>query len=332
MAMVRRRTAWAWTRELLVSWVTLVALLCLVVGIAFVVLARGRGSYWSSVWINIGTTLFLAIPLVLLERLLETRIRELRRFAEESIEDVRSDVEGVRQEVNEARMQIAGLGQATARRIADARAADAGLVQALREDVSQRNTWHALRRADELEALDVRGVRVRLPKANLRVRFKAVADTGAVLLGIESPEGDQLVETEYWAADELAEQVVARLAEALQRAGSYPGDESFDAAAIFERLAETLETVLSLRSGGQQAARLGPVVELANRWAITSDGLERIGRERRVVEATLLRSSSDQASVKRSTRGARADFVEAAVEYHRGEHRRAAAKRLRPGG
>lgn len=320
------------TRQLLGGWVKWVFILVVALSVAALALAavlEENHDYWSSFLLEIGAALLLAIPLILIGGLLEARIADARRLAEEGIEEVRSEVAGVRQDVSDARMQIAELGRVTAQRIADVRAADSELVKELREDVSQRNAWAALRRAEELGALDSRGVRVRLPRSSSRVRFKAdetAGDGTSIELGVETPAGDLLVEAQDWAPDEPAEDALTRVAESLQRAGRYPGDVSFDAGAIFERLTDTLERVLSLRSGGRKGAPIGPVVELAGGWAITSLGLEHLSDARKNVKAALLRSSSDEASVKGSVDE---EIFEVAADYHRGEQRREAEERLR---
>src|SRR5262249_44071232 len=159
--------------------------------------------------------------------------------------------------------------------IAAQRVTDADAVEDLRGDVSVENTLRLLRRARNLDAIDARGVRVRLPSAPLWLRFadlpgkESAGHANVVFLSSEGRDGDPLVESEPWSPGERVEQPLARLAEALQRAGKYPGDETFDAAFIFRRLSDTFETALSLRTGGRKGANIGPVVELAADLAVT---------------------------------------------------------------
>jgi hypothetical protein len=308
-------------------------------GASLVIVGGFTAGYESQVLLEIGSALFLAVPLVLVERLMEGRIRALRQAAEKSIENVRTEVEGVRADVQDARVQIDALGRATAERIAALRSADADAVQALRDDVTEANTWHVMRRAQALGSIDEHGVRVKMPGSDLRVRFRAEppgpgADgRGIVGLSVEQSDGDRLAGPDEWTPAEPAQDALTRLAEALQQVGIYPGDTSFDATAIFDQLADTLDAVVALRNGSRQGARLGPAIEIAGRWALTSRGLEDLDDGARAVLADPLLNDPDRA--RRELLGETdaadehfSDAFEAAVAYHSGQHRRAARERV----
>ena len=281
--------------------------------------------YLASALLDIGVALLLAVPLLFVERLVEFRIGQLAAAAEQSIDSVRNEIEHVRRDVRHTRIEIDRLGQATADRIAAARAADADGVQALRDDPSAENTRRLIRRAAELSAIDARGARVRLPFAPLWIRFAAGAES-VVAVSVEDRDGELLAGEEEWSPAEGAEQALARLAEGLQRVDRYPGDRAFDTTSVFKDLADTLGTVLALRTGGREGARLGPVVELAGEWAITADGLEHLEDDNRAltVEHLLPDPEAAQAALE-----AEAEVLATAVAYHRGEARRA-ARRLVP--
>jgi hypothetical protein len=334
------------TRELLdrlgvVKWI----MLALVIGGAAMVFWGSReDSYFAAALLEIGAALFLGIPLLLLERVMNTRMSEVQRAAkaaQESIHSVETKVQTVQQDVKEARTAIDELGRATAERISAARAEDSRAIQALRHDPSETNVWGLLNRAQDLEALDPLGVRVSLPGTPFRVRFGALPPDPAarraavVRLAVETPDGDELAADEEWSAAEPAADALTRLARELQRAGKYPGDARFDATLLFERLASTLETVLALRTGGRRGAQLGAVVELIGEWALTVQGLEHVDDDRRDVSADKLRTSPAAARAELDAGdgadgdGAFAEAFETAVAYHRGQHRRAAEARLR---
>ena len=81
--------------------------------------------YAGSVMLEIGATLFLAIPLVLLEDILEN----VSRRQQETVKSLRSDLHQVTREVKEARSQIEELGRATKERISAERDADVDAIE-----------------------------------------------------------------------------------------------------------------------------------------------------------------------------------------------------------
>jgi hypothetical protein len=98
-----------------------------------------------------------------------------------------------------------------------------------------------------------------------------------------------------WSPEEPAAEPFIRLAEALQRAGAYPGDDRFDATGILASLAHVLRRAIELRTarGGNREAR--PVVEIVNRdWAVTQFGLDALTLEL-WVSADELTQNSDAA-------------------------------------
>jgi hypothetical protein len=308
-------------------------------GATLIAVGSFADGYESSLMLEVGSALFLAIPLVLVEDVLEA----VNRRQAETEASLRKDLRGVKRDVQEARTRIEVLGEATADRIAATRASDSAAVRAFRDDASELNAWRLLRRAQDLAALDPRGARVRLPGSTLRARFRAErssvddGDVGLVLMAVEDADGERLAGTEAWSYEESADEALSRLADELQSAGRYPGDASFDAEAIFNGLADTVGTVVALRTGGIDGAHLAPVIELEGDWALTVDGLAHIGDDRRRVPARLLLSDRDQARATLSgadeiaSPGDRYESaIETALSYHSGEDRRAARSRLEP--
>ena len=308
-------------------------------GVTLIVVGAGTGGYKSQLMLEVGSTLFLAIPLVLVEDVLKA-VNQRQAETEASL---RKDLRGVKRDVQDARTRIEELGPATADRIAAARAADSAAVRAFRDDASELNAWRLLRRAQDLAALDPRGVRVRLPGSMLRARFRAEpssvedANVGLVLMTVEDADGERLAGTEAWSSEEPADEALSRLADELQGAGRYPGDASFDGEAIFNGLADAVGTVVALRTGGIDGAHLAPVIELEGEWALTVDGLAHIGDDRRRVPARLLLSDRHEARAIlsgndeiESSDDRYESAVETAMSYHSGEDRRAARSRLEP--
>jgi hypothetical protein len=295
----------------------------------------GASDYWGSVLLEIGAALVIVAPLVGLEHLIEKRIAQ-------AAETVRSEVEDVRRGVNAAHTRLGELGQKTESLIAATRLADEDAVRAMRENISEANTWWPLHRAHDLGAIDQRGVRVRLAGSQLWVRFSAAsadAPEGAnpVTVIVEGRGGD-LVASEEWSPDEAPHQAFARLATELQRVGSYPGDDTFDADSIFVYLADTVEVALKLRTEGRAGSPLGPIVELVGDWAVTTNGLEHLHDPTRAVRVKDMRDDPETVR-SRLLASASSDAVVAtidealstAIEYHSGEARRAAQERVPKG-
>ena len=298
----------------------------------------GGGDYLPSVLLEIGAAFFLIVPLVILERVINRTIGEANQHQADLHKEVATKVEEVQQDVQDARTRIDELDAALARQMASMRAADVDALQGLHADVSESNTWSLLCRARDLGAVEARGVRIRLPDCDLRVRFAPMPSAhdrkaGSVRLSFEGADGEEIAAPEDWSPDEPAHHALARLAENLQRAGVYPGDRSFNAVAIFEGLIELLGTVIARRTGERDGAHLGPIIELTGPWAITTHGLEHVDDDRRAVESTLLLRSRETAHTallagRPDVDQSLVDALEAAVQYHSGEHRRAARRRV----
>jgi hypothetical protein len=290
-----------------------------------------RNGYWAQVFVEVGATLFIAAPLVLLERVMESRFR----YATES---VKSEVAAVRRDVKDARVKLDELGQATDSLISETRLADADAIRALREDVTEPNTWRLLQRAYQLGAIDAGGVRVRLPETSIWIRFSAISagpaeDSPTVQLCAEQQDATILA-AEEWTPEMPAKSALARIAEKLMSVGRYPGDEKFDAVSIFGYLIDTLDIVLPLRTRGRTGGLLGPVVELVGEWAVTADGLEHLTDEARAVTAKQMLDDEGRARTTlldglTAAPGAEFDQAfETATEYHRGLDRLEARRRV----
>jgi hypothetical protein len=274
-------------------------------GLGLVVAGIAAGARRDAVLLELGVALGLGAALLFVEQLVEKSIENVRR-------------------------ELTELGKATAERIAAAREADADIVRAFRDDVTVPNVLRALRRAHDLDAVDARGVRVRLPDATLWLRFTPSSLHDAIHLTVEACDGGQPLGSEDWSDGEPVEQALELLAQALQKAGAYRGVESFNERTIFENLAETLEVVLSLRTGG---ANLAPVVEVAGEWAITSKGLEHVEDRELIVLAepltsqptrereNLLARANSRLGSFRADGSLLLEAFDTAVEYHRGMDR-----------
>jgi hypothetical protein len=302
-----------------------VMLALFVLGAGLIILGAFEDRYLASVLLELGAALFLVAPFIFLERVTTSRIGE-----------VRSEVAGVQEDVQRAQTRIDDLGRATAALITAERKAETDALQALRFDPSEEKVWQALHKALNEGAIDPRGVRVRLPDED-RVRFTPLADNdggaGTVAVALEDRSGDQLVGTStvIWRSAESASLPLARL-------WKYRKVESFDATSIFNDLVNTLEVVLSSRARGREGEPLGPTLELLGEWAVTTNGLEHLDEEDRVVRTKDLFATRDQEKARTRLLANNPNprtvetFSEAfatAVAYHRGDRRRRAAARQR---
>jgi hypothetical protein len=322
------RTAREWLRELLerlggLKWVMLALL---IIGAGLVTGGAFQDRYAASVLLEIGAALFLVVPFIFLERLTGSRITAFREATEESIQKVKSEVVGVRKDVQRAQMRIDNLGEATIAQIDEDRKAEAEEIEALLDDLSEENVWRALHRAQENGAIDHWGVRVALSDG-VRVLFRPLpeGDDGerAICLALEDTSGEQLRNSRSvrWSPEDSAAQALARL-------GKYRPSGSFDAQSVFRRLVETLKVVLASERGG-----LGPAVELFDDWVITAKGLEHLDGQRTVSRERLTESPVLEREVlvggdpALQRDGTFAQAFDTAVAFHTGEDQREADRK-----
>ena len=137
--------------------------------------------YLQSAFLEVGAALLLAAPLILVERLVDQRLKT-----------VETGVQNVAEKVNRTQTKIDELGQETRSRIAAARQSDTELLEELETSPSERTVWNALQRAQEFAAVDHDGVRVRIPDASLRIRFNVTPGdamtAGPVEISVEDSE------------------------------------------------------------------------------------------------------------------------------------------------
>lgn len=242
------------------------------------------GGYATGVLQNVGVALVLFPLLVLAERTFE---KLLTRTVEAVRADVDERVEEIRQEVAAALDQ---LGEATQTRLHQGRDADEQALQRFTDTPNVANLLDLYKRATNLAAISLHGVRVRIPGTDLRLRFRAVElRAGVPTPGVETSLSAFWVDVQkadgtkawpmVWQADQPADMFATKLAEELSRRRQYPGDEVFDAGDMFRQLRDTLALGIRARTG---AARLdqqvGPVLEiLPNGLVISDEGLFHVG-------------------------------------------------------
>lgn len=241
-----------------------------------------EGDFAPSVLLELGAGLILFGFLFAIERSLGQRIEDVRTETGQSIAGVERRISDVEEKSSDLAARLSDLSGLTRAAI---EARDGEIEQAFEEfdtKVTAESTWRILDEANRLKAIDPNGVRVALDGTNYRARFRKVGLESGNGASAEPPESAILVMIEDWAG-EVAEEVfwmsgvapedfLTNLATALQRIGEY--SKSFDGGKVLERLRDTIRTAISARTGAGGPRDLGPVIEIPNRWAITTYGIE----------------------------------------------------------
>jgi hypothetical protein len=223
-------------------------------GVAFVAIGwviQGE-SYVPGLLQQFGSSLMLLVPLALLGFMLEGRLRRTE-------EQLRATTE-----------QLDTLTAVTRESLAEGRRRQEEVFEQVRRAPNRTSIHELLVDAIRIGAIDAAGIRVRLPATTLRLRFRPSA--ADILVRIEESDGAVLGEVD-WSSDETVEIFARELAGALRKVDRYPGDASFDPAAIFQRLVEVLQRGTQSRVG-EQPGDLEHLIEMPNdNWAICASGL-----------------------------------------------------------
>jgi hypothetical protein len=209
-------------------------------------------SYVPGLLMQLGTSMMLLVPLALLGFMLEDRIRH----AEEQLR------------TTAARLDT--LTAVTRERLAASRQQRDDLFDTARRAPRQDAVRALLEDAREIGAIDPSGPRVLVPGTSLRLRFRA--DDGSIQIDVQEPDGSSLGQL-AWNGGDSAEAFAQGLAAKLRAINRYPGDTSFDPAAVLRSLLETLQLGVRARTG-EHSDDLGHLIEVPNEhWAISTEGL-----------------------------------------------------------
>jgi hypothetical protein len=247
-------------------------------------------AYLPGLFLEVGISLVLVAPLLLLGRTLEQRIRVTEAVAE-SLADAVADA---RKQIRETVLRLDELGAATRERLQQERADAIASLRAVEQVPSYENVSSSVLRALRLNVIPPDGVRVQLPSSTLRLRFEPNTvsqdwDVAALRATVEEVDGSRRAQL-TWQPGGTADELMHRLGLELQRLNSYPGDELFDATRIFTRLIHVLETAIDHSAAAGRG--LGPVIEVLNdQWVLTSEGLECLDRPLQISASRLLGSS-----------------------------------------
>lgn len=242
-------------------------------------LIRGR-EYLPDLALQLGSSLVLLVPLVLLGWMLEARMRR----TEDQAHDIASGLA-------EMRSQVDDIGEATRSFIRSERADWDDAIEKARRAPDQETITGLLRDAALLSAVASAGVRVQVPRTDLRLRFVPGPAAELPLL-LEQTSGTRISDL-TWSPGEPFHAVARSMAEVLVARYAYPGDDGYDSSALLTDLLDVIEVGVAARTGRPPHA-LGPLIELPNaQWAIASDGLHCRERRYHIPAERLLDTAED---------------------------------------
>lgn len=201
--------------------------------------------WWSGLLVQVGSTLALFVPLLVVGRGIEARLdRVSKRQDQISMrqEETASDVTRLTEEVartqadlRETREQLSQLAR---ERITENKSKDSVLFKTVGEAPSQADVLNSLIRAKEMGIIPDQGCRVDLI-SDCYLRFKPEWKSGdPIVRGSQAPDVVELIleridatPLEYieWDAESAPSEIAVRVAEAMQASGVYSGDKIFDA-------------------------------------------------------------------------------------------------------
>ena len=253
-------------------------------------------SWWSGVLVEIGVTIMLLVPLLLLTGLVERQMRGVREAqaeieatqaqTSERIEQLVADVAETREQVSRTREELAETMKERLTRVAEAERA---MVDALESNPSMTATRDALKRATELRLINDFGVCIPVGRSTF-LRFLPVPTQtypGAWSTGETWPDdvlvcrlgfGQELGGELLWSEKQTVEEFLESLAIRLRSVDNYPGDEKFSQQAPLVSLKRILSLALDENRSGSVSGLRGIIAFIPNGgWTFTAEGIYKIG-------------------------------------------------------
>ncbi len=92
-------------------------------------------------------------------------------------------------------------------------------------------------------------------------------------IGDEHEDGTRTPAMAIWSSGEYLPDVMARLVDAMQQNGEYPGDHGLDTTTLVGDLLNTVEVAIKARDGASGSTGIGGVAEVLNsEWVLTERG------------------------------------------------------------
>lgn len=235
-------------------------------------------SYWSSVLIEVGAAIMLLAPLLLIEQRFEQRQQQLL----ERVEDIA-------QQVQQTRIRLDQLDEATQVRIEQATRDDEALFRSFEESQRFGTASYLMQRALELNAITPDGVRVAIPGhelrplATLRLRFR-LANDDLISVSVEDRNGRTVLHRSgaikdnraLWDKAKTVDALMSDVVVRLQAIGVYsPG--AFRPEAVMRDFLETLQLGIESRTAVVPLKIHEPLIErLRGGWVITDGALRHL--------------------------------------------------------
>lgn len=252
-------------------------------------------SYSSSVLANLGTTVFLAIPLLLLERMFERRMAEAQNETDRALVHLDERVGRVQESVADVSDQLAEVARRTSRRIDENRARDEAEllspVRSILNEPSYDSVVSALKAADERRAIarwrgigggSWTSVSMSFPDFVLNMTLYKAGRThhGAIFaerLGVSVSRSDRslppvsIAWPPEWSVEDCFVEIDRRLRESWgsQAPEAVPG-------VILARLAGALDLALRRKMEVGPTRRWALIGVLTENWFASTDGLEHV--------------------------------------------------------
>jgi hypothetical protein len=219
------------------------------VGIGWVM---AGSSYVPGLFMQLGTSMMLLVPLALLGLMLENRLRQ----TEQQLHSTDAKLERLTAVTRE--------GLAASRRQRD------DLFDSARQAPQQDTVSALFENAEEIGAIDPRGVRVLVPGTELRLRFRHEGDA----IRVQVEERDGAVRGHFtWDKGDSPRAFSHGLILQLNELKTFPGDPDFDPAAVLRQLLETIQLGVRSRTG-EHSEDFGHLIEIPNEhWVISAEGL-----------------------------------------------------------
>lgn len=253
---------------------------------------QGR-SYLPAVLLQVGASLVLVVPLLVLGRLMEARLRR----TEERTKAISASLTAIGARVDETATRLDELDTLSRQDAARQLASDLQAVDNAEQQFSRGILTDLTERAISRRAIAAGGVRARVPGTEywLRLRADTTGIGGPILsYSLERRDATNAV-TVTWAEGQESAAIGARLAEELTARHAYTGRDAFNASTVFRELLNTIRT--GLQHQAPEARKLGPLIELPNdQWAITVEGLDSLSQQYHIPAARLTGTNEDWSS------------------------------------
>lgn len=273
------------------------AVLSILLGVLFLVAAklvaygetllRGvEASFWSGLFVNIGTSLLLAAVLIGLERVIVRKVREDRQVAvtqaaesaaQKTAEAFQPQLDNLDRRIRDRSASRIDVAAEAAQRVAElgnfdsvrAALADAADIDAISKPHTELNSWSTL----GWEVIVPAGHGLSAPRMCVTFYPSGTSGEDTIML---SAFGHRTSSAVLWGLDKAPEEVFDELYEAMVRAGLARLARAMSAEALFRNLSVALrDAVLSRRAAPEAWRGTKPLVEMVSETVMmTSAGVE----------------------------------------------------------